>query len=228
MTARDEVLTRIRTALAGQPPSGEIPRAYRLVSNRLPGSEPVVALFVDRLTDYKATVYRTDAAALAQTLTTVLESDASVVLPPGAPLEWREACRDVRIDGDPAPLSAAELDGITAVVTGCRVAIAETGTIVLDAGLDQGRRVLTLVPDHHVVVVHTEQIVMSVPESLTRLDPSRPLTFISGPSATSDIEFKRVEGVHGPRVLDVIVVSGSSSLRSTASLSSLRSEPPRT
>jgi L-lactate dehydrogenase complex protein LldG len=216
MSARDEVLTRIRTAIAGQPPSADIPRTYRLVSNRLPGSELVIARFVDRLTDYKATVHRTDAAALANTLTTVLASDTSVVLPSGAPGDWRDACGDriVRVDGDPTPLSAAELDGIAAVVTGCRVAIAETGTIVLDAGLDQGRRVLTLVPDHHVVVVHAEQIVMSVPESLTRLDPSRPLTFISGPSATSDIEFNRVEGVHGPRVLDVIVVAPSSSLRS--------------
>ena len=207
MTARDEVLTRIRTALAGQPPSGEIPRAYRLVSNHLPGSEPVIGLLVDRLIDYKATVHRTDAAGLLRTLTTVLESDASAVLPPGSPLEWRAACGVAHIDGGPAPLSAAELDGIAAVVTGCRVAIAETGTIVLDAGPDQGRRVLTLVPDHHVVVVYAEQVVMSVPESLSRLDPSRPLTFISGPSATSDIEFKRVEGVHGPRVLDVIVVT---------------------
>jgi L-lactate dehydrogenase complex protein LldG len=207
MTARDVVLTRIRTALAGQPPSGEVPRTYRLVSNRLPGSEATIALFVDRLTDYKAAVHRTDAGALVQTLSTVLESDASVVLPPGAPLEWRAACHDVHVDNDPAPLSAARLDRIPAVLTGCRVAIAETGTIVLDAGPDQGRRVLTLVPDHHVVVVHAEQIVMSVPESLTRLEPSRPLTFISGPSATSDIEFKRVEGVHGPRVLDVIVVT---------------------
>lgn len=228
MTARDEVLTRIRTALAGQPPSGEIPRAYRLVSNRLPGSDAVIARFVDRLTDYKAMVHHTNPAALVQTLTAVLASAASVVLPAGAPAEWRDACNDVRIDGEPAPLSAGELDGIAAVVTGCRVAIAETGTIVLDAGPDQGRRVLTLVPDHHVVVVHAEQIVMSVPESLTRLDPSRPLTFISGPSATSDIEFKRVEGVHGPRVLDVIVVFGSSSPRSPESSSSLRSESPRT
>jgi len=207
MTARDEVLTRIRTAIAGQPPSGEIPRAYRLVSNRLPGSDPTISLFVDRLTDYKATVHRTDAAGVVRTLTAVLASAASVVLAPGAPADWHDACRDVHVDGDPAALTAAELDGIAAVVTGCRVAIAETGTIVLDAGPDQGRRVLTLVPDHHVVVVHAEQIVMSVPESLPRLDPSRPLTFISGPSATSDIEFKRVEGVHGPRVLDVIVVS---------------------
>jgi L-lactate dehydrogenase complex protein LldG len=207
MTARDEVLTRIRTAIAGQPPSGEFPRAYRLVANRLPGSDPTISLFVDRLTDYKATVHRTDAAGVLRTLTTVLASAASVVLAPGAPADWHDACGDVHVDGDPAALTAAELDGIAAVVTGCRVAIAETGTIVLDAGPDQGRRVLTLVPDHHVVVVHAEQIVMSVPESLTHLDPSRPLTFISGPSATSDIEFKRVEGVHGPRVLDVIVVS---------------------
>ena len=219
MSAREEVLTRIRTALAGQPASGEIPRSYRLVSNRLPGSEQVIALFVDRLTDYKATVHRTDADTLAQTLAAVVASDASVVLPPGAPSQWRDACNGARIDSDLAPLTAGELDGIAAVVTGCRVAIAETGTIVLDAGPDQGRRVLTLVPDHHIVVVHAEQIVMSVPESLTRLDAARPLTFISGPSATSDIEFKRVEGVHGPRVLDVIIVASSSS--------SLRAEPPR-
>jgi L-lactate dehydrogenase complex protein LldG len=209
MTARDDVLTRIRTALAGQSSSAEIPRAYRLVSNRLPGSDLVIERLVDRLVDYKASVHRTDVAGLADALTTVLASGASVVLPSGAPAVWRAACGDraVRVDGDLSPLSAAELDGIAAVVTGCRVAIAETGTIVLDAGPDQGRRVLTLVPDHHVVVVHAEQIVMSVPESLNRLDPTRPLTFISGPSATSDIEFKRVEGVHGPRVLDVIVVS---------------------
>jgi L-lactate dehydrogenase complex protein LldG len=207
MTARDDVLTRIRSAIAGQPPSAEVPRGYRLISNRLPGSEPVIERFVDRLIDYKATVHRTDAAALVQTLTAVLASAASVVLPPGAQAGWRDACNAVRIDGVPALLTAAELDGIAAVVTGCRVAIAETGTIVLDAGPDQGRRVLTLVPDHHVVVVREEQVVMSVPEALTRLDPSKPLTFISGPSATSDIEFKRVEGVHGPRILDVIVVT---------------------
>jgi L-lactate dehydrogenase complex protein LldG len=209
MTARDDVLTRIRTAVAGQSPSGEIPRAYRLISNRLPGSEPVIERFIDRLVDYKATVHRTDLTGLAGTLAAVLASGASVVLPAGAPTGWRDAftAQVVHVDGQPTPLTAGELDGIAAVVTGCRVAIAETGTIVLDAGPDQGRRVLTLVPDHHVVVVHTEQVVMSVPESLTRLDPTRPLTFISGPSATSDIEFKRVEGVHGPRMLDVIVVS---------------------
>src|SRR6185437_6753327 len=117
MTARDDVLTRIRTALAGQPASGEIPRSYRLVSNRLPGSEQVIALFVDRLTD---------ADTLAQTLAAVVASDGSVVLPPGAPSQWRDACNGARIDSDPVPLTAGELDGIAAVVTGCRVAIAET------------------------------------------------------------------------------------------------------
>ena len=209
MTARDDVLTRIRAAIAGQSPSAEIPRAYRLISNWLPGTDLVIERFIDRLVDYKATVHRSDVAGLADALAAVLASAESVVLPPGAPTEWRDAfgAQIVHVDGDPAPLTAAELDGVDVVVTGCRVAIAETGTIVLDAGLDQGRRVLTLVPDHHVVVVYAEQIVMSVPESLTRLDATRPLTFISGPSATSDIEFKRVEGVHGPRVLDVIVVS---------------------
>jgi L-lactate dehydrogenase complex protein LldG len=112
-------------------------------------------------------------------------------------------------DGDPQPLTVADLDvpGVTAL-TGCAVAIAETGTLVLDAGPESGRRLLTLVPDHHICVVHTGQIAASVPQALARLaEPTRPLTFVSGPSATSDIELNRVEGVHGPRNLDVIVVS---------------------
>ncbi|HTC68703.1 MAG TPA: LUD domain-containing protein [Acidothermaceae bacterium] len=208
--ARDEVLARIRAAISAPTQAHlPVPREYR-TSTTL-GADEAIELFVDRLVDYKATVHRTDSAGLSSTLSSVLNSDKSVVIPPGIPAQWRTACTDgvrlVLVDGDPAPLTAGQLDEVGAVVTACRVAIAETGTIVLDAAPDQGRRILTLVPDHHVVVVFAEQVVASVPESLIRLEPTRPLTFISGPSATSDIEFKRVEGVHGPRVLDVIVVS---------------------
>jgi len=108
---------------------------------------------------------------------------------------------------DEPPLSVAELDQAGGVLTGCALVIAETGTIVLDAGPDQGRRALTLIPDYHLCVVRADQIVGTVPEAIARLDPVRPTTFISGPSATSDIEFNRVEGVHGPRTLDVMIVT---------------------
>jgi L-lactate dehydrogenase complex protein LldG len=210
--ARDEVLARIRAAISApsvpDSPESPVPREYRTSSDA--SIDSVIELFIDRLVDYKATVHRTDNAGLGSTLSSVLSSDTSVVLPPGVPAQWRTACTDavhlVLVDGDPAPLTAGQLDDVSAVVTGCRVAIAETGTIVLDAGPDQGRRILTLVPDHHVVIVFAEQVVAGVPESFRHLEPTCPLTFISGPSATSDIEFKRVEGVHGPRVLDVIVV----------------------
>lgn len=138
-----------------------------------------------------------------------LKMRGGLVVPPDLPADWLDAYSGVVLrDGDPEPLAVADLDGAGAVLTGCAVAIAQTGTLVLDTGTAQGRRALTLVPDHHVCVVHLDQVVASVPEALARLaDPTRPLTFVSGPSATSDIELKRVEGVHGPRRLDVILVS---------------------
>jgi L-lactate dehydrogenase complex protein LldG len=159
-----------------------------------------VSLFVERLVDYKASVRQTE--DLVGVVKDVL-AGRRVATPAGVPAEWIASVDAVR---DEPPLSARDLDGLDGVITGCAVAIAETGTIVLDAGPDLGRRLLTLVPDYHLCIVRRDQIVAGVPEAIARLDPTRPLTWISGPSATSDIEFNRVEGVHGPRTLEVIIV----------------------
>lgn len=195
MTARDEVLARIRTALGPARKRTDVPRAYR--QHR----EPEVALFAERVADYRATVYRCDPAALPNLLARLLPG--RTVVPAGVPDAWLAGLDIVH---DQPPLSAHDLDRLDAVLTTSAVAIAETGTVVLDGSHGQGRRALTLVPDHHVVVVTADQVVADVPDALRRLDPTRALTWISGPSATSDIELDRVEGVHGPRRLDVVLV----------------------
>jgi L-lactate dehydrogenase complex protein LldG len=168
-----------------------------------------VELLVDRLIDYKALVRRCSAAELSRTVAAAIAERGlrRLVVPPGLPPEWIDDLEvELLRDQPDAPLSVPDLDSVDGVITGCAVAAAETGTLVLDASPDQGRRAITLVPDYHLCVVALGAIVPDVPEMIARMTPTRPLTMISGPSATSDIELNRVEGVHGPRTLEVILV----------------------
>lgn len=211
MSAREDILAHIRhaNAAAGSPAPAEPPRGYRAKGAHDPGVPELLDLLRDRLLDYRATVVDAQddgtsdgiPAAIGRALDGALHGiDGPVLVPRGLPAGW---CPDGVPDDGQTPV---ELDGFAAVVTACVAACAETGTIVLDAGPDQGRRAITLVPDVHVCVVRAHQVVQTVPELLARLDPTRPTTFISGPSATSDIELERVEGVHGPRTLVVVLV----------------------
>jgi L-lactate dehydrogenase complex protein LldG len=207
VSAREDVLNRIRgaNAAAGHPNPVPVPRDYHRAGSLAAGSPELMELLVDRLVDYKATVIESAPdgvpAAIARGL-----SDAGVtgrvIVPPGLPDGW---CPH-GVPDEPG-LGAHDLDGFAAVVTASAATCAQTGTIVLDGSPDQGRRAITLVPDVHVCVVAAEQVVETVPELLARLDPTRPTTFISGPSATSDIELERVEGVHGPRTLIVVLAT---------------------
>jgi L-lactate dehydrogenase complex protein LldG len=203
--AREVILGRIRAALADAPAAVAIPRDYELT---LRAATPILELFVERVSDYRATVRRTSVSGLPAAVAAVLAAHGAsrIVVPAGVSDAWFTTTDGVERVADEPPLSHAELDGVDGVLTGCAVAIAETGTIVLDAGASQGRRALSLLPDLHVCVVLAVQVVGTVPEALARLDPTRPQTWISGPSATSDIELQRVEGVHGPRRLEVILV----------------------
>jgi L-lactate dehydrogenase complex protein LldG len=204
-TAREEVLGRIRTALADVP-AGERPddvpvaRDYRRTLD-LSAAE-IVDLFAERVADYQASVRRVSLADLPGAVVETL-AGRRVAVPAGLPAQWYAGC-DVAVDD--GSMSVVELDALDGVLTGCALGIAETGTIVLDGGGRSGRRVLTLVPDYFLCVVEAGQVVGSVPEALAALTPSGPVTFVSGPSATSDIELNRVEGVHGPRTLEVLIV----------------------
>ena len=213
MSSRDDVLGRIRSALRDvssheTPDDVEVPRAYRVAGD---GSGPVEA-FAARVEEYRAEVHRVEAGAVAGVAARVCEAGGvrRVVVPPGIPKEWlpRDGVEVVTDEG----LSPAELDRADGVLTGCALAIGQTGTIVLDGGRESGRRAVSLIPDTHLCIVRAEQVVALVPEAIERLGERvrrerRPLTFVSGPSATSDIEFRRVEGVHGPRQLHVLLVS---------------------
>jgi L-lactate dehydrogenase complex protein LldG len=207
-SAREEVLARIRTALAvpAPPAAGEVPRDYHLAGTLDQASR--LDLLADRLSDYRAVVHRCTVGDVAATVTAALSEGGvhRLVLPPADAVDLSGWDGERLRDDAAAPLPVTALDTADAVLTGCAVAVAQTGTIVLDASPDQGRRALTLVPDHHLLVVRAAQVVATVPEALPRLTPARPLTWISGPSATSDIELNRVEGVHGPRTLEVFLV----------------------
>jgi L-lactate dehydrogenase complex protein LldG len=216
VNAREEVLARIAAAHRAAPPPDlpydRLQRDYRTESEL--DAAALAERLVDRLLDYKALVRRCTSAELPATIAAALDERgvASVVVPAGLPDSWRAAVPNgvaVRVDGH-APqdqVSVADLDRLDGVVPGCSVAVAETGTLVLDGGPGQGRRVISLIPDYHLCVVQPEQVVADVPQAVRRLDLTRPTTMISGPSATSDIELNRVEGVHGPRTLEVILLA---------------------
>jgi L-lactate dehydrogenase complex protein LldG len=199
MSARAEVLNRVAEAIARAAPT-DVPRTYRRRGSLEP--EQRTRLFCERVGDYRAEILRVDAAQVGPVVTGLCAARdiRALAIPPE--LVWRPAGVDLVDDHG---LSAQELDRIDGAFTGCAVAVAETGTIILTAGPQEGRRALTLVPDHHICVVFEAQICELLPEALARVDSRRPITFISGPSATSDIELSRVEGVHGPRNLVVLV-----------------------
>lgn len=220
MSARDEVLGRVRAALGTDPAAPPVPRGYRTAGGHPRGSAPLVDLLEQRLLDYKAVVVRPGPAGgsaagrvvgdagvargVSEALAGLcLPEGATVLHAPGLPAAWVPPGAATPDDG---VRGAHDLDRVHAVVTGSVVAVAETGTIVLDASPACGRRALTLVPDRHVCVVRVGDVVQTMPEALAAVDPLRPLTFVSGPSATSDIELNRVEGVHGPRRLVVVLV----------------------
>jgi len=209
--AKSAMLARIRAALTDAAPPPAIPRAYLQRDDRPRAA--ILDELVERLVDYKAQVSRINDAELAAALAAACAQHGITTLatPADVPTAWLPPGVSVR--RDEPPLSHADLDGCAGVLTGCALAIAQTGTIILDGGATQGRRALSLVPDVHLCVVQAAQVVGMVPEGIARLTTSatRPITFISGPSATSDIELSRVEGVHGPRTLHVFLVGPSES-----------------
>lgn len=216
MSAREEILDRIGRATADVP-ADEVSawRGHDALAAHAPGSD-LVRLFRERAADLGASVIDTDGESLAAAVAGVLASESvrRLIVPRGLPGEWLASCGEaVTLIDDRPDLPHGALDNVDGVLTGVAVAIAETGTVVLDGSADQGRRALTLLPDLHVCVVRADQVVADVPEAVVRLDASvrlgRPLTFITGPSATSDIELRRVEGVHGPRRLRILVVDSS-------------------
>lgn len=215
MSAKQEILARARAALAvprrdAVIEAQDVPRAYqRSDARQETETDPakIRDVLVKRLEEYTAVVHRTEAGRLGEAIAAALGDARRVVVPPALPAAWNAALSQ-EIIRDDGTLTPRELDGTDAVLTGCHTAIAATGTIVVQADGLGGRRVLSLVPDLHVIVVEASQVALGVPRAIERMaqEPSAPWTMISGPSATSDIELSRVEGVHGPRRLHVVLI----------------------
>lgn len=237
--ARDAVLSRIRTALhdvspAERPQDVPVARDYQQQSELT--HEQIIELFIENTVDYKAIVHRVAEADLPRQIALACQARGVelLIVPDDLPEEWLAGIAELEeieamADSRAFPLSNENLEASNGVLTGCALAIAQTGTIILDSGERQGRRAITLIPDYHLCVVFADQIVGIVPEAIRALEPlmtstPRPLTFISGPSATSDIELNRVEGVHGPRTLEVIVVDRATG--SDADTTSAADPPP--
>jgi L-lactate dehydrogenase complex protein LldG len=212
MSSREEILRRVRTATGGASMEAaragwnEVPRQYKREGVRQ--RELVIELFEDRLRDYDATVVRCERGGVARSVARMLSERGKrrLVVPAGLAPEWLPADFQFVVDEG---LTAIELDGFDGVLTGSTVAIAETGTVALQNVAGQGRRAVTLVPDYHLCLVRVEDVVETVPEAMDRLRATSSLatTFVSGPSATADIEMTRIKGVHGPRYLDVILIA---------------------
>ena len=209
-SAKEDILARIRSSLEGVGPAPEPVRNYRRVSELT--EEQTIDMLVGRLIDYKANVFFATLENISEVIAERLGEKSTYVVPEGLDKKWlpadtaeRKHVTDSGSTLKPGCLSLKELDAVDAVVTGSTVSCAETGTIFLNTNPEEGRRAITLVPDHHICVVPRSTVVELVPEAIERITYTRPVTMISGPSATSDIELIRVEGVHGPRTLDVII-----------------------
>lgn len=205
--AKTEILARLRSALDDAPAAPEAPRGYRRQSNR--DHAEVVEMLEDRLLDYRANVFHETSDTIAERIGALLADTGEYVIPDGLERAWVPEDTDTRqviVETTEEVLGVKDLNNVGTVVTSSTVSCAETGTIFLSGRPDEGRRMITLVPDHHICVVPLDSIVELIPEAMERVEPTAPITMISGPSATSDIELKRVEGVHGPRNLDVILL----------------------
>jgi len=207
--SRDVILARIRSSIQS-PPSGGLPtepieRNYQIAGSRTPDER--IALFAERLREYDASVTFTDPAALRDSIGHILAESQTKpwIVADGFHADWLAAPPTLRWE---AEATIDDLNDCAGILTTCTVGIAITGTIILQHGSGEGTRRTTLLPDRHLCVIRASQVVETVPEAFARLasDATHPITFVSGPSATADIEMTRIRGVHGPRQLDVILV----------------------